>query len=598
MKKWCLLLALLLAFLTGCRKPTESTPQTNPSGTEATEPTKPGIYDGENPIETATNGAVKAFRPESGTCLAIVPVGEDLLLFEENTLSLLTGENLVETLSVELNSIPLPGSGMIQIQSDGVAYYDSKSSGIVFLNRSLEEVGCLQLSEEPVGAVYLTADWNCMYYCTEGGIRALDTATGVSRTLKAHSGKWQGISGCFLDESLLRCHLEQPDGSVRTLLISAKTGETVAEGDYFSQMAGGGNLFFLQKKTGSVTELIFGWGEGELRTFQPLPADTFTVLSEDNAVLTVSSGDGVSHLDYYSLVSGHRVGAVELPDLEPITLLYAQKGIVWFSREGILFRWDTAKSPVEDSAVYTAPRQTLGNLEEGELPAFAQQLQVLEQRYGLAFLYGELLPEWASPESGFEEEYLVQAYQENLPALEAVLGNYPEGFFARATQWTKNGKLQILLLRSIRDASGEKVPVVRYLKDGEAYLALALGEWSEEAFFLETAHFVDMKVLSSCTSFDTWEKLNPKGFRYGSENGDDPGNPYLQDESRYFVNTYAMTSPVADRVSVLQYALMPENDGYFAAKTMQAKLKTLCKGIRKAFGLKGESYHWEQYLQS
>ena len=41
------------------------------------------------------------------------------------------------------------------------------------------------------------------------------------------------------------------------------------------------------------------------------------------------------------------------------------------------------------------------------------------------------------------------------------------------------------------------------------------------------------------------------------------------------------------------------NESLFRCETMQAKLRTLCEGIRKAFGLRKspDTFLWEQYLE-
>ena len=62
---------------------------------------------------------------------------------------------------------------------------------------------------------------------------------------------------------------------------------------------------------------------------------------------------------------------------------------------------------------------------------------------------------------------------------------------------------------------------------------------------------------------------------------------------------YSMSFPKEDRARIMEYAMMPGNEAYFKSSTMQSKLKTVCKGIREAFGLKkyAEPLPWEQYLK-
>jgi hypothetical protein len=61
-----------------------------------------------------------------------------------------------------------------------------------------------------------------------------------------------------------------------------------------------------------------------------------------------------------------------------------------------------------------------------------------------------------------------------------------------------------------------------------------------------------------------------------------------------------MSFPKEDRARIMEYASTPDNESYFATVTMQKKLKQLCLGIRKAFGLQKctEEFLWEQYLDT
>jgi hypothetical protein len=59
-----------------------------------------------------------------------------------------------------------------------------------------------------------------------------------------------------------------------------------------------------------------------------------------------------------------------------------------------------------------------------------------------------------------------------------------------------------------------------------------------------------------------------------------------------------MSFPKEDRARIMEYAMLPGNEGMFRASVMQAKLKKLCLGIREAFELEDapEVFLWEQYL--
>jgi hypothetical protein len=61
-----------------------------------------------------------------------------------------------------------------------------------------------------------------------------------------------------------------------------------------------------------------------------------------------------------------------------------------------------------------------------------------------------------------------------------------------------------------------------------------------------------------------------------------------------------MSFPKEDRARIMEYAVMEGQEEVFSSDTMQKKLKTLCRGIRSAFGLSNvsEALLWEQYLDA
>ena len=117
----------------------------------------------------------------------------------------------------------------------------------------------------------------------------------------------------------------------------------------------------------------------------------------------------------------------------------------------------------------------------------------------------------------------------------------------------------------------------------------------------ELFHIIDSRVLSTCNTYDDWNKLNPKGFSYDTQytaSDSEERNPYLAPENRYFIDLYSMTYPKEDRARIMEYAMLDGQEYLFQSAPMQAKLRKLCLGIRKAFDLEKEpvAYRWEQYL--
>ena len=61
-----------------------------------------------------------------------------------------------------------------------------------------------------------------------------------------------------------------------------------------------------------------------------------------------------------------------------------------------------------------------------------------------------------------------------------------------------------------------------------------------------------------------------------------------------------MCYPKEDRARIMEYAMLDDKEDLFRSAPMQAKLRRLCLGIRKAFHLEEEpvTYRWEQYLDT
>ena len=558
------------------------------------------LYDPENPIEKLTDGAVKAYAPKDGKTASVAAMGKHLVLFTEDTMTLLRGERMTEIAKAEIPGLPLPDSGMLQIKADGVAYYDAKGKQIVFLSQFFREVGTFSLPAEIIGDVYLTPDWRYVYYCSEAGVHALDLDTGVSRLLKAQSGDWQGISGGFQNGAVLRCVLRQENGTDRTMLLSTQTGLVLEEGEYATGLQGSGERYYLHLNGTH----IFGVGEEQPREFLPAGTGKVYPFADSCSAVQYTKLKNGCRLDYYDIESGKRTASVELPGITKISGVYSANGAVLFTSGDTLYRWETALSSVEDQRIYVVPRYYYEKPDTAGLAAIGKQLESLEERFGVEILYWNEVEELAPWDYKFTAEFLTEPYSANIYKLERALSKFPEGFFQKAAQWTNSGKLKILLVRGIyAGVDTEKytsAPGIQFTANGDAYIALSVGEELEQWLYHEVGHLIDSRVLSTANTYSQWNKLNPWDFKYDNDyekNQERTESKYLEGEKRHFVDLYSMSFAVEDRSRIFEYACMPGNEEVFASKYMQKKLKTVCEGIRKAFDLTGDSYIWEQYLK-
>lgn len=607
MKRWLGVLICLL-MLCGCSKTAPQTPtleSTNPTITFPTVPTE-SLYDPQNPLEVASGGAVKVYNLNGLDCGDIAAMGENYLLFGQDTLTLLEGEGLSVVRTVTLEGLPVPDSGMIQIRPEGVGYYNAVDRTVVFLSERLRQTGVLQLTDEVTGGAYLTPDWKRLYYCTEEGVQVLDMETGVSRLLKAQTAAKQSICGGFLQGQVLRCRLEQDSGAVEWILVCAQTGRTLGRGDYLQNLIESGQGFYLHRDS----EWFVGQGAGQPHNFYPREPEkvlsgqvALTPLPEDHSIVTASVSEMGMVLDYYDLTSGLRSGSVILPDVQEAQVYTAGNGAVWLRNGDALYRWAPALSPVEDETVYTEPRYSLEDPDEEGLAVYEAWAQELEQRYGVNIQFWQEPGQHVPVGYSFELEYLTEPYEAGFAALEKVLSQFPEDFFQKAVDWTQTGQLQILLVRSISADPSMGEPAVitglqYHLTDG-AYIVLAIDDSLEQSFYHQTGCLIETRILSQCTAYYEWNELNPYGFRYDNDyvkNQQRSDKKYLEGKNRYFISKRSMAFAFEDRASILEYACMPGNESVFASQYMQAKLRRICAGIREAFSLPEEAYIWEQYL--
>jgi len=602
MKRWLGMLAIALLF-SGCSK---ASPPNNDEGIPPPSPQDPGLpaivlYDEQNPIVHLTGGAVMAYLPEDGECACVRQMGKNILLFAKDRMTLYRGERLTEIAAVQIPGLPMPDSGMLQIKDDGIAYYDAQTKRIVFLNAFFREVGAFSLPDEIAGGVYLTPDWRQLYYCTEAGIHVLDLDTGVSRRLMAQSAQWQGVKGGFLNGAVLRCAITQEDGTERTIIISAETGTILAEGDYLTNLIGNGDCYYLQVEK----DHVFGILEEQPVNLQPAGKGSVYPIPDGRSMIQMTKLEDGCQLDYYDIETGKRTASQALPGITSLDSVFCAGGMVWFISGDALYRWDITKSAAEDENVYTAPRYFNDNPDEAGLATIGQQIEKMEERFGVEILYWKEVEGLAPWDYSFTAEYLTEPYIVHLSKLEAAMAKLPEGFFQKTAQWTNSGKLNILLLRGIYGGvETEKytpAPGIQFNTNGEAYIALAVAEGLDTWFYHEMGHLIDNRVLSTTNAYSQWSSLNPWDFKYDNDytkNQDRTDTKYLEGEKRHFVDFYSMSFALEDRSRIFEYACMPGNEEVFASKAMQKKLKCVCTGIRQAFDLDGETYPWEQYLHT
>ncbi len=614
------LVCLCLLLLCGCGTPVEPTaPATEQAPTATEAPTEPaGLYEPGSWLETATGGALKLYPLDSLDTQSVAAFGPDLLLLQttdSTTLTKLSGANLAVSASVTLDCCIYLEDPAVQISEKGVTYYDADRSELVFLDVNLKEVNRVQAPEGILGTPALAQDRKTLYYLTDTALRVLDLESGIDRLLKEMHFYNQTLAGLHFDGSMIECSVSDEFSDWRQLYLNAATGELLYETlDYLTLYTGGGR-YFATHMDGIYPEKLTGTMESTVRVLlSPDPnANAFPVLDR-GGVVTSSQVDGTVVFDYYELYDGIRPYSLQLPvDCYPwcFTAVPDENCLwfLWYDEErssDILTRWDLEKSRIADDTVYIGARRTLDDPDQYGLEDCAAYAAQLSQKYGVQILTWTDATAFQPWDYTLEAEHQVTVLAEALNTLDTALSHFPPGFFEKSTSEMGDGVLRIGLVRGIyglEDAGTlETAAGLQYWDDDfNAHISLQVGNEMEQNLYHELFHVLESRILSRSQAFDTWDALNPAGFQYDYEYtsyNDRVDYSLLEDDTRAFIDFYAMTYPKEDRARIMEYAMMAGNAGYFSSEIMQAKLLAICTGIREAYGLESaaESFLWEQYL--
>lgn len=618
MKRWLFLIAAVL-LLCGCSAEPEDTAPTTPIPTEptpvhATEPV--GYYDPGSSLEAATNSAVRAYPLHRSDSYAVVSMAEDLLLLsgrEVTTLTRLTGDNLYVSAAANLDCYIPADSPAFHAGPKGVTYYDELHHQLVYLDTGLKEVSRLSLPEEAVGTPALTADRKILYYCTADAIRAIDLETGLDKLLRQTGYSSQSILALHCGNTILECSTEDSYGKVHTIFISAETGKTLYETSGSIYLRTMEQNYFAIHQEGEYPEKLAGNPEsGTLLLITPEYDTPAEAVLELNGAVQSALLENETELNLYDLATGLRSHCVLLPGTEtPWNMLADPSGsCIWFLRRDadlesdILCRWDLSQTTSDDGTVYTMQRPTASNPDQAGIDALKKEAAALGGKYGVEILLWTDATSKIPGNYNIEGEYHVPLLQRYLKLLDSALSVYPQNFLKEAKS---GGNIYIGLVRSISAAvtSADEPGIssgFQFRDQNEnVYIILAIGEDIVSTLYNDLALVIDNRVIISCSDFDSWEELNPTSFEYSYSYRIASGldETLFQGNDRAFIDSASTTYPREDRAKIMACAMEEGNEDLFESKIMQKKLRKLCQGIRKAFGLtkSSEVFLWEQYLE-
>ena len=618
MRKILPLLLLCWLLLCSCSTPApvEEPADTTTPSEQATGPVPAGFYDPDSTLEAQTNGALQCFPLEGENCSGILTVGENILLFSHTDtgtrLTALEGETLYPSAETDIGLYLTATDASVRYWSGGISFYDTTTKQTVVLDRGLREVSRIPAPEDLCGTPLLSTDRSTLYYCTTDSIRALELESGISRCLKEISMPYQDLSGLWLEDTVLECVIS--DGSsMQTLFLSTQTGVILDSSEDVLNFCSQENRYYASCSNGAIQSHVFGTAFDQAMVLEPENAGAeCCFLPRNNAAVVLCRDEDSLGLEYYDLDSGLHTASLTLEaSFFPWSFETDAEGNVLFLNYDehygctTLYRWDISATPSGDTTIHTGIYYTREAPDVEGLAQCQAYAQEIGDRYGIdVLIYKEaaLVQPW-DYDLGYE--HVVSVIWEELELLDQRLAHYPEGFLRTLAGRFEGLKICILrsLTGSAESGSLDSANGIQFWDGYTAYIALAAGDNTEYGLYHELCHLIDTVVLTESSAYDRWEELNPSGFEYDYDyvaNQSRNSSAYLQESSRSFIDTYSMSYPKEDRARIMEYAMTAGNESYFQTRTMQAKLKLLCEGIREAFGLQKspETFLWEQYLQT
>lgn len=597
-------LLLCCLVLLGCQS-NPAQPVTPPEPTQAADFPAPEYVPG-HPLAQSAPEALSVY-PLEWNVQAMVPLGEKLLL--------LSGEDTTELILMDRESLTvladyclpffLPEEGL-HLDSGTLSCFDSTRQETLVLSTRLTEISRIAAPEGLAGTPIYSGEDNTLYYCTKDAIRAWNLDSGIRRCVRE-----QDYSGQVLVEvhpgGILQCQI-QDDGKTRTQFLSAQTGALLQESAADVRLTVTGGNYFASVPEGSVRLSLFGQAGSAPHQLTPrdISADCFFLPGENRAISVTKD----LTLDCYDLETGHRTNTLKLIGQYQVLSVVSQgETELWLllrdiAGDEVLCLWDLSagETRVESTQVYIGPRYTRETPDTAGLARCQRLARQIGERRGIGILIGEdplsVMP-W---DYRFETEYLVPVLEQELTELDKWLSDFPAEVFTGIREHFPS--LSFCLVREIQGspASGSvaKANGVQFFQGEDAYIALALGQYAQRALYHEMYHVMQTRLLTDSAAFDRWDALNPANFAYDYDyaaNAARQADQYLQPETRSFIDRYSMSFPKEDRARILECAMAEGNEELFQSPVMQEKLACVCRAIREAYGLKGESYRWEQYLK-
>lgn len=613
--KRVLAIILILLLLSGCGAGADTTASDT---AESTQSVPSGLYEPGSDAEKLSDGAVRAYPLGATGYTSMQRIGNKLLLIsDEGELTLLSGD-LCESTATMVTGVPFAENPMaVNVADTGVAYYAQATHEVVLLNPQLQETGRCSLPEDIQGMPMISVAKNEVYFCIGQEICAMDLQTQITRKLRVQESTALELTGCYFDGEVLSCRLQDEKEQQTVLYLSSETGQTLSEDQNILSLQTEGERYYLERLDGYVQQRIVGTiSETPLSLQLPdgnqltgpalsalLPEDSFdfaTAVLKRNGIVSYVINDGGVRFFFHDLLQGSTTAKVLLPQVDAPVAITGDRNYIWViasdagTDKQVLYRWDTSMSSAPENFFKLAPLYTAESPDEDGLKLQQERVDSYNEQNGVRIAIWQD----AAKQTGQYQvvpEHQVSVISDMLTALEPVYPLFPNTILRRTVE---GGWIRVCLVRSIEGGQ----TWAQFWQDGDCYILLTPEADIGKSFLQAVSYAIDAHVLGNSRDYDTWDTLNPKGFRYDYSYGQYEQREDLsltEGEKRAFIDSFSMTYPHEDRCRIFYYAITEGNEEVFASAIMQNKLQKLCEGIREAYGLekKEDVYSWEQYLK-
>jgi len=575
MKRIVLILAVVL-LLAGCAQPTKQTEEKTkivPSAIHI-------AYMPNSSLEQETDGALRFFA---------VSKEVERLEMQDSGLVLIDSMGQIVVISEEDASVVSSNAAqqaVLSVQNDSVVTYNTESRTVTVLDKGLEESSEYTLEEGVVGLPVASAQ--DVFYCIGDHVRAMSFESGLSRNVMQFVPGEQFLTGVYLNGEMIGL-----DDGGKVTYLSSKDGQVLFDGEQLLEFESGSGNYFVLYQDGNVQQYIWGNVDGRPMQLVDFADHVMYPQMDNNCLITTKSEENSIVLSRFDMHSGMCMARLNVKIQEQILDFAVSQKYTWFLTEEGLYSWEHGLNEYEDTGSCMIPLINAQNPDTEAIEERAMRAREIGQKYGVDIhIWEDAL---LNDESYVvEAEYQIEAIDRMLNDVEKQLALIPEQLLKITDEYCG---VQICLVRSIQGHE-----FVQYRSEKGLCIAVTSGANMEEALLTGLGWGVDSCIIGNSRDLDYWNELNPVGFDYDYSyfvNEHRTDLQYLEGENRAFVDKRSMSFPSEDRARIFYYAMTEGNEELFTSSTLQAKLKTLCEGIREAYGWQKESqvFPWEQYLE-